>query len=180
MKLHQLLRQYPNVLMRETVRRQRTRAIQEARIPQSGAFWWIPLPNGKWDMEVFYDSEFADDTPHDQLWRRYMVERLATVWSKDHQTLRRRIGDDYTGLPRGRVNRVRDGWTIVHGNDAPKGTNGVDGIINAFNLRSVVRANPGAVKVFVDEHETMIPGHPEAVQRALGVDLGLKGIFALD
>lgn len=181
MKLHDILQKYQDsVLMREAVRRQRTRAILESKVPQSGAYWWLPTPKGRWTMEVFYDSEFNNATPHDEIWRIYVVERLATLWGKDPDRLRRSIADNYAGLPRGRVNKLRDSWTIVHGNDAPKGTRGVEGVINAFSLRAVITADEDAVKVYEDEHEKMMPGDPEAVQRALGVDLGLKGEFAMD
>lgn len=152
-------------------------AIMESRVPQSGAYWWIPLPDGNWTIEVFYDSEYNGDTPHDDLWRRYVVERLAILWNKSPEVLRRRIGDNYTGLPRGRVSKVSGGWTIVHGNDAPALSKGIRGVINAFNLRMVDRSN---LMIMDDDHERMMPGDPEAVQKALGADLGLRADFTMD
>jgi len=178
MKLADIIAKQSNVLMREAIRRHNHKTIKESKAPQSGAYWWIPLKDGTWDIECFYDSQF-DDTPHDQMWNIYVVERLATIWSKDPAWLKRVIGDNYTGLPRGRVNKVRIGdaigYTIVHGNDMPKGCT-IAGVINAFNLRSAQRA--GQVQVYTDDHETMIAGDPKRVQKALGIDLGLKGSMA--
>lgn len=179
MKLVEIINEQSNVLMREAVRRHNHRVIKESRAPQSGAYWFIPLKDGSWDIEVFYDSQF-DDTPHDQMWNTYVVERLATIWSKDPAWLKRVIGDNYTGLPRGRVNKVKFddqiGYTIVHGDDMPKGCT-IAGVINAFNLRSIQRAD--LLKIYKDEHETMISGDPKKVQKTLGVDLGLKGSMAM-
>lgn len=177
MKLSEIITKQPTILMREAVRQHDRRIILESRNPQSGAYWFIPLPDGKWDIETFYDSQF-EDTPHDQMWSRYVVERLATIWGKDHNWLRRVIGDNYTGLPRGRVSKVNHdagiGYTIVHGDDFPKGCS-ITGVLNAFNLRAFQRAHPDLVNIYKDHHETMISGDPRRVQKALGVDLGLKG-----
>lgn len=180
MKLADIIAEQSTVLMREAVRRHNHKLIKESRTPQSGAYWFIPLPDGSWDIEAFYDSQFSD-TPHDQMWSRYVVERLATIWGKDHNWLRRVIGDNYTGLPRGRVNRIllndEPGFSIVHGNDFPKGCS-ISGVLNVFNLKSFQRAHPDQVQIYYDHHETMISGDPKRVQKALGVDLGLKGAIA--
>lgn len=179
MKLQKILEQHESPLMRVSIKTIRNRAILESRIPQSGAYWWIPTPDGDWTMDVYYDSEHRGNTMHDRIWRRHVIEKLAVLWGKDPDWLKRAIGDNYTGLPRGRVNKVQDGFTIVHGNDAPV-KDVVTKIMNAFNLRTYFRAHPDKVRAFEDEHETMLQGDPDVVQKALGTDLGLKGSFHAD
>ena len=176
MKIQEILQRYPeNILMRLAIRTFRNRVIGESKAPQSGAYWWIPHPDGSWDLEIFYDSEYGGETDHIRMWRKYVIEKLAVIWKKDPQKLRAQIGDNYTGLPRGRVNKVQNGYTIVHGNDTPT-KNGLDGIINAFNLRAYQLAHSKNILILFDEHETMIQGDPERVQKALGVKLGLHGL----
>lgn len=177
MKLQTILERCNGPQERLNARRTRTKAILESRAPQSGAYWWVPTPDGSWYLETFFDSEFAGNTMHDFIWRRYMMDVLGVLWNKDPRKLARVIGDEYTGLPRGRVNKVGNGFTVVHGGDAPV-RNAEDKIISTFNLYRAYK--DGNVKFMDDEHETMMAGDPEAVQQALGVDLGLSGSFHPD
>jgi hypothetical protein len=177
MKLQKILEHYENPQMRLAVRNIRNRAIAEAKAPQSGAYWWLPTPDGKWELDIYYDSEFRGNTMHDIMWRKYVLDRLAILWNKDPAKLKRSIGYNYAGLPRGRIGRAPStGFVISHGDDAPI-KNGMKKILSAFNLSGLVRSDPKKVKITVDKHETMLAGDPEIVQKALGVDLGLEGSF---
>lgn len=168
-----LLESYHVPQMRLAVRTNRNHVIQEAKKPQTGAYWWLPTPDGDWELDIYYDSEFAGNTQHIDMWRKYVVDRLAILWDKDPKVLRRQIGDHYTGLPRGRVGKAMGKYVVSHGEDVPV-RNGMKKVVNAFNLGTLVRA--GKVDVSPDIHENMSAGDPEAVQKALGVDLGLQGI----
>lgn len=176
MKLEMILEQYQDPQMRLAVRNIRNRAIIESKVPQSGAYWWLPTPDGGWELEVFYDSEYRGNTMHDIMWRKYVLDRLAILWNKDPQKLRRQIGDNYAGLPRGRVGKAMGKFVVSHGDDAPI-KNGLKKVLAAFNLSGLARTDPKKVQTAADEHETMLAGDPDAVQRALGVKLGLKGSY---
>jgi len=174
MKLKTILEQYQNPQMRLAVRNIRNRAIIESKVPQSGAYWWLPTPDGKWELDVYYDSEFRGNTMHDIMWTKYVLDRLSILWNKDPAKLKRAVGDNYAGLPRGRVGKIMGGFVLSHGDDAPI-KNGPKKVLAAFNLSGLVRTDSKKVRVAVDEHETMLAGDPEAVQKALQADLGLKG-----
>jgi len=180
MKLKTILEQYQNPQMRLAVRNIRNRAIIESKVPQSGAYWWLPRPDGQWELDVYYDSEFRGNTMHDIMWKKYVLDRLAILWDKDPAKLRRAIGDNYAGLPRGRVGKIMGGFVLSHGDDAPI-KNGLRKVLSAFNLSALAKIDPKKVKVAADEHETMLAGDPEAVQQTIQADLGLKGkSMALD
>ena len=114
------------------------------------------------------DAGLDPDVGHTELWL-LVLDRLAMSWAKDRRYLRRRLEDRYAGLPRGRVTRPSRSYMILHGRDAP-----------LFEWLGVVASRfdlpPGRIRSLYDEHERMIAGDPEAVERVLGVDLGLRGI----
>lgn len=172
-----LLEQYHIPQMRLAVRSVRNHVIQESKKPQTGAYWWLPTPDGDWELDIYYDDEFGGNTQHIDMWPKYVVDRLAVLWNKDPHKLRRQIKNNYTGLPRGRVGRAMGKYVVSHGEDVPV-RNGMKKVVNAFNLSSLMR--DGKVHVSPDIHENMTAGDPEAVQRALGVDLGLQGISTDD
>ncbi len=172
MTVETILEQYHTPQMRLAVRNIRNHAIQEAKQPQSGAYWWLPTPEGEWELDIYYDSEFGGRTMHNDMWRKYVIDRLAVLWGKEPDKLRRRIGNNYAGLPRGRVGKAMGTYVVSHGDDVPV-RNGMKKVVSAFNLSPLMRA--GKVKVSPDIHENMSVGDPEAVQAALGVDLGLQG-----
>ena len=60
-------------------------------------------------------------------------------------------------------------YLILHGRDAPL-IEWLTVVASRFDLP------PGRTRILYDEHERMIAGDPEAVERVLGVDLGLRGI----
>ncbi len=166
---------YPQ--MRLAARNIRNKIILESKVPQSGAYWWIPKPDGTWELDPYYDSDFRGNTMHDKMWK-YVVEKLAIYWNKEPQKLLRRLRDNYAGLPRGRIGKIGvsryglGGWVVSHGDDAPI-PDGLNKVLSAFNLIAINKA--GKVKIAPDDHEQMMEGDPEAVQQAIGKDLGLKG-----
>jgi hypothetical protein len=89
---------------------------------------------------------------------------LAEAWGKDVQILKRRLTLSYTGLPRGRVTRPDKTFLVLHGKDSP-----VEGfeemVVASFRLSG------RKVKFIFDEHETQLPGHPQAVEASLGLRL---------
>lgn len=176
-KLSLALSPYSDNKMQQAIHEFRRKSIQESRAPQSGAYYWIPLPDGDWTILPFYDSEYSDSS-HSVIWKE-VLSYIAHKWNKDPQVLKRNLGSYYTALPRGRISKTRDNgdivYVLVHGNDSPtSSTDNITKIKRVFNLR---QAN---VKVYPDDHETMIKGHPEKLQTILGKNLGLKGHFAYE
>ena len=172
MTVELILEQYHTPQMRLAVRNIRNHAIQEAKQPQTGAYWWLPTPEGEWELDIYYDSEFRGNTMHDMMWPKYVVDRLAVLWNKDPIKLRKQIGHNYAGLPRGRVGKAMGMYVVSYGDDVPI-KNGMKKVVSAFNLSPL--ANAKKVNVSQEDHENMTEGDPEAVQRALGVNLGLVG-----
>jgi hypothetical protein len=79
--------------------------------PLRGGYYWFPTPTvggATWAVLTCHDLGFDAEVGHVDLWPA-VVERLAAVWGRDARTLRRRLIDRYTGLPRGRVTRP-GGW----------------------------------------------------------------------
>ena len=90
-----------------------------------------------------------------------MVDRLAAAWGRDAGTLRRRLIDRYTGLPRGRVTRPGRTVLVLHGDDAP---------VADWREKLIQRYRLGGRphRFLFDEHERMLPGDPQRVEEALG------------
>jgi hypothetical protein len=140
-------------------------------MPGTGAYYWVPVPTDPGHHWVVYTSRDAGldpDVGHVQLGLS-VLDRLAIAWRKDRTHLRRRLQDRYAGLPRGRVTHPSRPYLILHGRDAP-----------LIRWRSVVEERfdlpSGRIRSLCDEHERMIAGDPEAVERGLGIDLGLRGL----
>jgi hypothetical protein len=131
----------------------------------TGGYYWLPAPHAGgiiWTVVNCRDLGCGADAGHDtDLWPK-LIDRLAATWGRDGKTLRRRLDLHYTGLPRGRVTRPGKVYLILHGNDSP-----IPGwqvlVSESFGLAG------RPVKIIFDEHETMIPGHPRAVELALGL-----------
>jgi hypothetical protein len=131
----------------------------------TGPFYWFPSPGQDspcWGLLAGHDFGLDPDTGHVELWR-HVLTRLAAAWGKE-ATFVKRLALAYTGLPRGRVTKPGRVYLVLHGNDAP--TTGLEGRIRLhFDL------GRQQVKLLYDEHETMISGHPKAVETLLGCSL---------
>ncbi|HEV3004834.1 MAG TPA: hypothetical protein VGX78_10255 [Pirellulales bacterium] len=164
---------------RETARCRWRTATRALGRPLTGAWYWVPLPAGggavSWDVQVFFDV-WRPSSDHVVVWK-HVVDSLAYHW-------RRRLARvDYASLPRGRVcRRITDAKgdydddavpVIYHGNDTPRGGGGLARVRRAFNL-------PRSAVAKFDDHERCIAGQPEAMSRALGIDLRLKGVEVSD
>ena len=140
-------------------------------MPVTGAYYWVPVPADPglhWVVYTSRDAGLDPDAGHTELWP-CVLDRLAIAWGKDHRRLRHRLEDRYAGLPRGRVTLPSRSYLILHGRDAPL-IEWLTVVASRFDLP------PGRTRILYDEHERMIAGDPEAVERVLGVDLGLRGI----
>ena len=135
--------------------------------PITGGYYWLPAPDSQsivWTVVSCWDLHCGPDDGHDaELWPRLMVP-LAKAWGKDAQILKRRLALSYTGLPRGRVTRSGKQFLILHGNDSPV-TDWRELVTERFDLPS------RTLRFLFDEHETPIPGHPAALESALGCRL---------
>jgi len=135
--------------------------------PYRGGYYWLPIPSPDgitWSVVTCRDLGCSADAGHDaDLWPRLMVP-LAATWGKDAQILKRKLALSYTGLPRGRVTRPDRTFLVLHGKDSPIPM-WEPLVIESFRLSG------RKVKFVYDEHETMIPGHPQAVAASLGFRL---------
>lgn len=147
-------------------RRLRAETRAAGRAPLTGGWYWVPLPGGDsvmWHVQAFYDC-WRSRSDHVVIWR-HVRDSLAHDW-------RRRLTNiQCYSLPRGRVSRRTDSGIIAiyHGNDAPRGSGGLAAVRRAFDL-------PRSVPAIFDEHEQCIAGQPEALSRALGIELGIAGM----
>ncbi len=135
-------------------------------VPLAGGYYWCPLPTSAghtWELVTCHDLKVWDAISHRELWP-YVLEYLAAAWGKDAEVLKRRLGDNYTGLPRGRITHPTSGYLIAHGEDAP-----------VRDWLSIVkqRFRLNRVKPLSDDHERMLREDLKAVEDALGVILGL-------
>jgi len=149
-------------------RKYRNAAHREARKPLTGPYWWIPLPDGSWDLAEFYDQDYPEQwIDHSTAWGQ-AVEVIALKWNKDPAKLKQVLSNAMYGLPRGRVVKMQGAnWGIAHGEDQPPGTN-LTQVKRAYNIAYV------AVKEYFDDHERIIPEMAQQVQAALGKDLEMK------
>jgi len=136
--------------------------------PRCGPYYWFPRPSAAglaWDILTCHDAGHEPDGSHVELWP-FILEQLAAAWGMDAKTLKRRLSLDYTGLPRGRATRPERFFFVLHGNDAPM-VEWQSRVFERFHLTG------RRVKLLYDEHETQIPGHPEAFNATLGIGIGL-------
>jgi hypothetical protein len=154
-------------MMREAARRFRHhKMLNESTDPQTGVYFWIPLPGGKWDVVSFFDTVYGG-VLHTQAWKREVLPYLSQVWKLNSQQVKT-IRDAYTGLPRGRVSKMMPGYANYNGGDAPVSDKQANAIIKReFGLPSI-RSIP-------DDHERMLQDDVNATQSVFG-NLGLTGI----
>ena len=164
-----LLDGYPRS-MRRAIREYRSHLVlKEARRPLEGIYWWVPVPikgtdKFEWTVVPFHEETYGE-LLHSEMWDHILDDMKANWGLKSIENLRQA----YAGLPRGRLvkNPYDPGYTIYHGNDSP---GPMSKVYSAFNFTP-----RGNNKVVFDEHEQMLGGDPEELQRELGTDLGLSG-----
>jgi hypothetical protein len=171
--LEQLCRRVSDPAERAVARRAARLATRRRnpRTPLTGAWYWLPSPAArgaiKWSLETFYD-EWLPNSDHVVIWK-HVRDLLEHRWGR---TLRH---IECYSLPRGRVSRMLTPATsaatyaIYHGNDAPLRATWPKLVRQDFQL-------PTRCRVIFDEHERCIQGQPEALSRALGCDLKVKGV----
>ncbi len=138
------------------------------RRPLVGGYYWFPAPEADgltWSVLNCHDLGFGPDVGHVELWPA-LLDRLGAAWARQAGPLRSRLGDRYTGLPRGRVTRPRSQYMILHGDDAPI-ADWTCRVLESFGLTGRPH------RFLFDEHERMLPGDPQRLEVALGRPLGL-------
>jgi len=148
-------------------RQYRNAALREAKRPLTGPYYWIPLPDGSWDLLEFYDDDYGGYVDHSGVWEQVLLT-LAMKWQKDPAKLKQVLANAMFGLPRGRVVKLQGlNWGIAHGQDEPVGTD-LKQVKRAYNITQV------ATREWLDDHERMLPDMANQVQEVLGKDLELK------
>lgn len=134
----------------------------------TGAYYWLPRPHPDgptWELLTCHDLGVWVGISHREFFP-HIVEQLAAAWGLEAGTLKRRLADHHTGLPRGRVNYPRPGYILLHGGDSPV-EDWVTRIIDRFHLKDAKLEFVGT------DHESMDRRDLAVVQEALGVSLGL-------
>lgn len=143
-------------LMREAARRFRHhKVLIEGTDPQTGVYYWIPLPTGGWDMMTFFDNVYGE-VLHIEIWEKEVVPYLVHLWKLSPEQ-KAQLEDTYAGLPRGRISRVQQGYAHYHGGDAP---------VNQQRLEGIIKREFGLpfVKSVADDHEEMIDYEKQIVK----------------
>ena len=173
-QLDRLFRRYPDSsVMREAARewlRHLTRSRAEGT-PLTGSYYWVPEFDTSghlvWEVKEFYDG-WLPSSDHVCVWL-HVLDLLERRWKRNLKSI------GYCSLPRGRVcldqtvrpdKATASRFVIYHGNDCPLGSSGFEQVRRKFNL-------PVDTRAIFDLHEQMIPGEPESLSRALGIDLKL-------
>lgn len=154
----------------------RSRAIRESnrRRQLTGSYYWIPRPErqGQFELMPFSDQEFGD-TSHHTVWNRFVVPYLAQVWGLELQSVRRRMRDCFTALPRGRVIKGENGYSIIHGgNYAGRGWE--NKIKRQFNIHR------SPCELIADQYETILQPDLQRLEKTLLRPTGLVGINPSD
>lgn len=157
------------MVVQESFRRiQHQKVLKESYEPQTGIYYWIPLPKNKgkeiyWDIFKYFDSEYTN-LMHDNIWKTQISSFLINSW-KDYRTFNLKtiheFKNSYAGLPRGRITRGEKGYFILHGDDSPAGKNNNKIIAREFGLPQ------NQVIALKDDHERMLKEDEKTVQLAL-------------
>ena len=132
----------------------------------TGAYYWCPRPSSggfSWELVTCHDLDIWDAVSHREFWPA-VLDYLAKTWGKDPNVLYRRLFDHHTGLPRGRITHPKSGYVVIHGDDAPV----IDWLVQVKQKYRLTE-----VTLCYTEHERMIGDDPVAVQKVLGLNLGL-------
>jgi hypothetical protein len=132
----------------------------------TGGYYWFPTPaisSLTWQVLTCHELGCDAEAGHVDLWT-LVIDRLATVWRRDGRLIKKYLKNNYTGLPRGRVTQVKNGFMIFHGNDSPV-PDWVPIVVREFNL------NRPSVRVLFDEHERMLAEDRSRVNETLGHDM---------
>jgi hypothetical protein len=137
----------------------------------TGGYYWFPTSvsgSMTWQVLTCHELGCDADVGHVDLWT-HVIDHIATAWHRDRRLIKKYLKNSYTGLPRGRVTRVKDRFMIFHGKDAPV-PDWVPMVVRRFNL------NRRSARVLFDEHERMLPEDRMRVHEALGLRVGNEGI----
>ena len=121
-----------------------------------------------WELVTCHDLGCWDGVSHREFWPSVLAH-LAAAWGLDAGTLKHRLRDHHTGLPRGRIVRPTSGYVVIHGDDAPAAISDWLGQVKSRFQLLGVKVTPEFT-----EHEKMLADDPKAVQAALGRPLNLK------
>lgn len=134
--------------------------------PSSGAFYYAPTNRKMTQWKFFGDKTAGDinvpqeeEPTHFGLWHRKILPHLKSLGLSQIEMID--VGDNYIGLPRGRVQYEPNKQTkILHGNDLPTGINKNE-VINFFNLKGI------KVNWEFWSHEAMDPKEKKEVWTAI-------------
>ena len=107
--------------------------LQKRGKPYGGAYYWVPLPSGEWNVLDFGNRFYGRPATHDKVWPE-AVSILARLWQVREDELQQNFKGSLNALPRGLVRRQRDGQiVVVHGGDIPEALL-ISSVLERFNL----------------------------------------------
>lgn len=171
-KLSSIYDDYQDPRWLNSVRTFRNKAVRESnrRRQLTGTYYWIPRPERKnrYELITFSDQEFGDTSPH-IMWSRYVLPMISQIWEVELPQLRRRLGDCYTALPRGRVIKDDTGFKIIHGGNY-EGRGWENKIRRQFNI------GKSPCSLTQDRYEVILSDDLKRLERLLNRELGLVGV----
>jgi len=171
-KLSSIYDKYHDPNQLNSVRTFRNKAVRESNRSRqlTGTYYWIPRPERKnrYELVTFTDQEFGDTSPH-IMWSRYILPMISQMWEVELPQLRRRLGNCYTALPRGRVIKGEAGFQIVHG-----GNYGGRGWENKIKRQFNIGRSP--CNLIQDQYEVILSDDLRKLERLLNRELGLDAV----
>ena len=146
-----------------SVRNKALSIVDEATgFSSEGIYYVLYTRNLRWKL---YPIKCGDEHLHINMWRYEVLSFICEDWlghlgKKAVSAAEKRLKNNYTGFPRGRV--IRDEsrkYVLLHGDDTP-----TPDIMRQIKLTYGIRNN-----VKYDEHETCSNEDKEAVRQALGI-----------
>lgn len=168
-KLSSIYEKYEDPKWLNSVRTFRNKAVRESNRQRqlTGIYYWVPRPERKnrYELITFSDQEFGDTSSH-VMWSRYVLPMISQMWEVDLQQLRRRLGDCYTALPRGRVIKGEAGFKIIHGGNYC-GRGWENKVKRQFNI------GRSPCQLIQDQYEVILSDDLLKLQKLLNRELGL-------
>jgi hypothetical protein len=102
--------------------------------PFIGSYYWLPTMDNRWILDNYFYQNYGD-TRHERVWNMFVIPYLSELWDFDIKSMRRKLKDCFTGLPRGMVSKNEEGkFVIYHGGDFIK-RGWENKILKTFNIK---------------------------------------------
>jgi len=140
-------------------------------IPAEGVFYLVPMPSG--ETQFYYDrvdEPFTDEWDamlHFSFFNNVVKNILAQAWKINPD----KLTDLYACIPRGRVDKTKNGYAVIHGGDSI--VSPFQRALRAFGLTGLWSSSQGGlVKEVIDSaHEVTDPKQVQRLESLIGVKM---------